>query len=391
MSTAPQSLAITHTAAAGTILAGTSRGDGIADLVKPLRWRWSANLTAWYLPRSRDADPQLVVIAATAAALRSAGHAVEVTVDPSSRTTADIEADKVERADRRANRLRLRADRLAADAVVAAERADRAVDRLPPMGEPIKVGHHSEMPHRRAIDRAHQAMGASVAADEVARAADQRAAAAAATTGARYSPSTVANRIARLQAEERRTRRKLDGDTTAATSTTADRSGDHDTAAGRRRDQLLQRHQDCVDQISYWTEIRRQQLDAGQATGHTAATVAAGDLVVVRGRVRRVVRANTATATVRSDHSWNDRVPWHEVRDLVTSISVPDPDPGPNSMPIYEGLSPETGLVDGTYTALLSTDRRAEPLEVAITISAGRLTAPAALTTPTRHRVRNDL
>ena len=386
MSTAPQGLAITHTAAAGTILAGSSRGDGTADLVKPLRWRWSAYLTAWYLPRSRDADPQLVVIAATAAALRSAGHAVEVTVDPSSREVADIEADKVERADRRANGLRLRADRLAADAVAAAERADRAVDRLPPMGEPIKVGHHSEMPHRRALDRAHQAMGVSVAADEAARAADQRAAAAAATTGARYSPSTVANRIARLQAEERRTRRELDGDTSTAavTGTTADRSGDHDTAAGRRRDQLLQRHKDCVDQISYWTEVRRQQLAAGQATGYTAATVAAGDLVVVRGRVRRVVRANTATATVRSDHSWNDRVPWHEVRDLVTGISVPDPDPGPNSMPIYEGLSPETGLVDGTYTALLSTDRRAEPLEVAITTSDGRVTAPPALTSPTR-------
>lgn len=50
MTTAPQSLAITHTAAAGTILAGTCRGDGTADLVKPLRWRWSRKLTAWYLP-----------------------------------------------------------------------------------------------------------------------------------------------------------------------------------------------------------------------------------------------------------------------------------------------------------------------------------------------------
>lgn len=238
------------------------------------------------------------------------------------------------------------------------------------MGEPINVGHHSEMPHRRAIDRAHRAIGASVAADEAPRAADQRAAAAAAATGARYSPSTVANRITRLQAEERRTRRELDG----YTRTIAETTEDHAPAAGRHRDQLLQRHQDYIDQISYWTEVRRQQLEAGQAPGYTAATVAAGDLVVVRGRLRRVVRANKTTATVRSDHSWNDRVPWREVSDLVIDISVPDPDAGPGAMPIYDGLSPETAIVDGTYTALLSTDRQPEPLEVLITISAARLT-----------------
>ena len=49
MITAPQNLAITHTAAC--------RGDGTADLVEPLRWRWSRSLTGWYLPRSRDAEP----------------------------------------------------------------------------------------------------------------------------------------------------------------------------------------------------------------------------------------------------------------------------------------------------------------------------------------------
>ena len=106
--------------------------------------------------------------------------------------------------------------------------------------------------------------------------------------------------------------------------------------------------------------------------------------MVIRGRLRRVVRANKTTATVRSDHSWNDRVPWHEVSDLVTGISVPDADSGPGAIPVYEGATPETGLVDGTYTALLSTDRRREPREVQITISDARLTAPPALTAPTR-------
>ena len=44
-------IAITHTPADGTILEGTTRGDGTNHLLKPLTWRWSTNLGAWYLPR----------------------------------------------------------------------------------------------------------------------------------------------------------------------------------------------------------------------------------------------------------------------------------------------------------------------------------------------------
>ena len=36
-------------------------------------------------------------------------------------------------------------------------------------------------------------------------------------------------------------------------------------------------------------------------------------------------------------------------------------------MPIYEGLRPQTALIDGTYTARLSNDRHEEPLEVVLT------------------------
>lgn len=52
----------------------------------------------------------------------------------------------------------------------------------------------------------------------------------------------------------------------------------------------------------------------------------------------------------------------------------------------------ELKLVDGTYPALLSTERRSEPLEAAITITDGQLTAlatPPALITPTTPLTRN--
>jgi hypothetical protein len=47
---------------------------------------------------------------------------------------------------------------------------------LPPMGEPIKVGHHSEGRHRRALDRSWQNMGKSVEASAKAAELEQRAA-----------------------------------------------------------------------------------------------------------------------------------------------------------------------------------------------------------------------
>ena len=50
--------AITHTPAGGTILEGTTKGDGTNHILKTCGpWRWSRNLGAWYIPRSRDTAP----------------------------------------------------------------------------------------------------------------------------------------------------------------------------------------------------------------------------------------------------------------------------------------------------------------------------------------------
>lgn len=363
-------LTITHTSAAGTILEGTCRGDGTAELVKPLRWRWSRNLAAWYVPRSRDTAPQRAMIQTTAATLLAAGHDVQVLIDDTTRPTVEVEADKTVRAADRADRLQERAALRVTQAAAASDRADRAADRLPPMGEPVKLDHYSAPGHLRAIDRAHRAMDASVAATVAAREAGRRADAAAGTTGARYGPGTVANRISGLQAEQRRIQRELDGYSRRINGYVEV----HAPTDGARREQLQSRLGELDDQIRYWTEVRGEQLDTGQATGYSAGSVHPGDLVIIRGRVRRVVRANKTTVTVRTDHSWNDRVPWHEIRARITEISVPDHDAEPGAgMPIYEGMHPQTALVDGTYTALLSNNRHEEPLEVLLTIASGQM------------------
>ncbi len=77
----------------------------------------------------------------------------------------------------RKERLEAKAEKL--DAVASAEfrKADmrEEVSGIP-FGQPILVGHHSEGKHRRAIDKAHRAMGRGVEASKAADAARERAA-----------------------------------------------------------------------------------------------------------------------------------------------------------------------------------------------------------------------
>ena len=139
-------LTITHTPEAGTIIEGTSRGDGTAEILKANGWRWGRSIGAWYVPQSRDRLPKWWNINRAAVALREAGHEVTIEADETFRPTAEVEADKIERQAARVDALEAKADRRAADADTADAAARRALDRLPEGGEPVKVGCHSEVP-----------------------------------------------------------------------------------------------------------------------------------------------------------------------------------------------------------------------------------------------------
>jgi len=58
-------LTIEHTDAEGTVLYGTARGDGSAEILKVHRWRWGRSIAAWYIPRSRDQAPMRARIKGT--------------------------------------------------------------------------------------------------------------------------------------------------------------------------------------------------------------------------------------------------------------------------------------------------------------------------------------
>ena len=303
-------LTITHTHEAGTLIEGTTRGDGTAEILKAQRWRWSRNLGAWYIPRSRDQHVNDRQVRDTVIALKAAGHDVEVTIDNTARPTDQVEADKVARQADRADALAAKAERRREDEAAAWARHERDVERLPPEGEPVKVGHHSEGRHRRDISRAWNSLGRSVEAGRTADEAERRAAEAAATTGARYNPVTVANRIDKLEADRRKYIRRRDG----YTSGHGVYAIENPPATGAWRERLDQLIAEADDALTYWRGVRADQQADGTATNYGPHNVAKGDAVQIRGTWYRVLRANPKSVTV-AGYFGPDRTPWQEVSD----------------------------------------------------------------------------
>lgn len=293
-------LTITHTPEAGTLIEGTSRGDGTAEILKASGWRWGRSISAWYVPQSRDRLPKWWSINRAATALREVGHEVTVEVEETFRPTAEAEAATIDRQAARVDALDTKADRLAADADTAEAAARRAFDRLPEGGEPIKIGHHSETRHRNAIEKAHNAMGRSVEADREATRARARADVAAGTTEHRYAPGMVARRIDRLDTDIRGCTRKIEGSSHnfgGYIETTA-------PAADAFRERLLTQRAQLEDQRDYWSAVREAQAAAGQVTIHSRDTIAKGDAIKHRFGWHVVTRVNPKSVTVALD--WHD-------------------------------------------------------------------------------------
>ncbi len=311
-------LTITHTHEAGTLIDGTAKGDGTAAVLKATGWRWGRSIGAWFVPHSRDRLPKLHTIKHTAAALREAGYEVTEEVEMTTRSAAEVEADKAERHAERADALAIKAQRKAGAAQAAEQTHRRHMDALPPGGEPIKIGHHSENRHGNAIKRAHASLGRTVEAHNEANTAASRAKTASNTTNARHNPVTVANRIEKIGAELRGTERELDGHTrdrgTPYAQTVAPATSD-------RREYLSAMRDEQADALAYWQNVRASQVQNGEATNYSRETVTKGDAVKIRGHWHRVSRASPKTVSVEvllraeTGYTVTQRSPWAEVQD----------------------------------------------------------------------------
>ena len=304
-------LTITHTHAEGTVIDGTSKGDGTAEVLKASGWRWGRSISAWFVPQSRDRLPKFGTIERTTTALQAAGFAVTTSLDSTHRPTAEVEAGKVQRQADRVDALEHQADRKATVETAAWDREHAALRRLPEGGEPIKIGHHSETRHRNALAKADKATRAALDATADTQHAQARAAAATHTTDARYSPITVANRIETMGAELRTLERRIiapcyDDERGYIDATEAQQQA--------RADHLAPHLAEKRDQLAYWEAVRAAQIDNGMATGFDRTNVRKGDRVKIRGQWRDVVRANAKTVSVTTGYTWTDTAPYAEIQ-----------------------------------------------------------------------------
>lgn len=292
------------------------------------------------------------MITATADRLRAAGHTVILAINGGHRPTAEVEEDRAERRQDRADGLAVKADQHTAAAHAAHERARQLADQIP-FGQPILIGHHSEGRMRRHAERIHAAMDATVNAATLAEETRRRAEVAATSTSAAYHPVTVTNRIRTLTAEQGKITRSLNGHTRTIT-VTPDGTRHVETtrpAAGAYRDKLTDRLTVVTDQLTYWQGIRDQQITDGTATGYSPASITKGDTVRIRGRWHEVIRVNKKTVTVRSTlGSWTDTAPYHEITDhhpAGTTETIGNHRRVNNSHPQGDGLATRSAPAEG--------------------------------------------
>ena len=168
-------LTIEHTEAEGTLLHGTSRGDGSAEVVKRLGWRWGRSIGMWFVPRSRDAAPKRPLIEQTADQLRAAGFDVEVSIDTTTGDREQAEKRRAERSQARVGRLEDRAGREQAKADQRYAASRKIADGIP-FGQPILLGHHSQARAERDARKIRSHMEANIEHQERANAAAAAAA-----------------------------------------------------------------------------------------------------------------------------------------------------------------------------------------------------------------------
>lgn len=329
---------ITHTAAEGTLLTGDPRPHH--QLVKDGGFRWSRRNDFWYMPGSRDRQPNQQVIDRVAARLRDAGLDVAVEVDTAARPVAEREADRADRSVARQDGLAVKADRLAAVADGRLAEAHRMAEFIP-VGQPIIAGHHSERRHRKDLERINTNYDEGFAALGESQEATRRAEAAAKNQAHRESAPTTQRRIERLEAERRGVGRRLAGEPCPTSGKRLKPEADNRTtlhcplcdgdpevsdrkvavhyhemrrpASGEHETRLTAEWNRLGSEIVYW----RAHLTILEEQGVKIwgpADFAKGDTVRYWRGSGQVVRVNAKTLSVTSGYSWTDKVPYSDVK-----------------------------------------------------------------------------
>jgi hypothetical protein len=303
---APRTLTIRHTYADGTLLAGVTRPDDLYRTLRGLGWLYRRSCDDYRLQASQDKPAKTGAIEQTVQVLQGRGFAVTVTIDTESRPVAAAETERGERAQIRAGRLHGRADRLDVESATAETAARRVLDNIP-LGQPYIVDSSGYGADRRRREGAFAQMHRSV---ELGReAATTRAAGDTAERHMdhRYAPDTVVNRLRGFEANLRAAQR---------------RRTDAEAADPSTREAVLARIDEEIghlrEQITYWAEVREQQIRDGGAPNYGREDLETDDLVLYNSSWYPVVRVNRVSVTVPSPMSnWTDTVRFEFIRARV--------------------------------------------------------------------------
>lgn len=343
-------LTITHTTAQGTLLEGTTKGDGAWEAIKgggylTSGWRYFRSMGQFGVHMSRDRAPKLAVIDATAKVLRAAGFDVDVEIDGTPRDYAEAEAERADRMEGRAERLEARAERKAGESDARYQAAHRIADGIP-MGQPILVGHHSERRHRRDIERMHTNMRASVEADKEAKRAADAAASAARHMEARENPRRVYRRIRTQEAELRKVERALAASCQYSGARMKERMAGqpwncvgcgaaqeigadlvvpgHGSPSGRYLEQLTLNKAHLEEQLRYWREALQAARDSGADVPPDTDAVKKGWWIRSWAGWNEVVRVNKVSVTIRDTYGNPSAPADHPSQWFTRTITLDD-------------------------------------------------------------------
>lgn len=320
------------------------------EAAKRAGFRWSRNLGAWYLPRTFREPTRAARARQLVASLPDGAVVIEDNGPESTRTAAEVETERIARAENRAERLDERAEQHSTEA----ERRTAAAGDLAsaiPFGQPILVGHHSEGRHRRDLARIqandHAAWDAQKKADHAAQRADTARATAAGPT-----PRARLRRIETNEAEARKIARTL---------AELDAAGVQQGTGYRRR--LQAEAERLADQIAH----DRAAVEAAAVRLYVPTDIQRGDLVKYRGKLRRVVRVNRKSVSVETGYSWTDTAELHQVTAVYRPTGNPDELPRLVEPASAEEPAPavEDGLTDAAPAGTVAVVSRVELPETA--------------------------
>ncbi|WP_312870963.1 DUF3560 domain-containing protein [Streptomyces lonarensis] len=328
---------ITHTRREGTLIEGTSRGDGSAEILRLREYgrtqrqpfRWSRNLDCWYLPHSRDHATYTPSLELLAQRLRDAGFEVTLTIDNADRRSfSDAEHDREEKAQARAERFGNYAEAAARNSEAAWKKSHDISERFAG-GQPILIGHNSERRARRDHERMDGAMRKSIGERDRADHWSGRAQAAADYEQFKKSPGRTLRRLDKLRADLRAVEKWQRGERAKGYSRNPDDP------------ELAIRHEELTEEIEHW----QQAIKDAEAQGvkvWSKADFSRGDFVLYRGTWYEVLRVNPKSLTIPhihngtgrhivratgNQHDWTWTAPYDDVSGRMGADEMQQPPP----------------------------------------------------------------